>query len=117
LAVRTRGNSGRRPARAAVVLGVASVLTLPLAIYATRFSDAYELLHAGFAIPVAGGLALLALAFARRARRLDAVRLDRAGAGAARVGRVLGILGLCLATSGLVALAVYGLLEYVGTRD
>jgi hypothetical protein len=99
------------------VLGLASVLTLPLAIYATRFSDAYELLHAGFAIPLAGGLALMALASARRARRLDALRLDGTTARAARWGRVLGILGICLATSGLVALAVYGLLEYVGTRN
>ena len=33
---------------------------------------------------------------------------------AVRVGRILGVVGLCLATSALVALAVYGLLEYVG---
>ena len=117
MAVRTRGSDGRRPARAAVVAGIASVVTLPLAIYATRFSDAYELLHAAFAIPVAGALALVALAYARRARRLDALRLDETTARTARAGRVLGALGLCLATSGLVALAVYGLLEYVGTRD
>jgi hypothetical protein len=34
-----------------------------------------------------------------------------------RVGRVLGVVGLCLAASGLVALGVYGLLEYVGSRE
>jgi hypothetical protein len=32
-------------------------------------------------------------------------------------GRLLGIAGLCLAASALVALGVYGLLEYVGSRD
>jgi len=117
LDVRTRGNDGRRPGRAAVAAGLASVATLPLAIYATRFSDAYELLHAAFAIPVAGGLALVALAFARRARRLDALRLDGASTKVARAGWMLGVLGLCLATSALVALAVYGLLEFVGSRD
>jgi hypothetical protein len=117
LAVRTRGNDGRRLGRAAAAAGLASVATLPLAIYATRFSDAYELLHTGFAIPVAGGLALVALALARRARRLEALRLDGASAKVVRAGRVLGVLGLCLATSALVALVVYGLLEYVGSRD
>jgi hypothetical protein len=113
LVARTRSNNGR----ASVVVGLASVVTLPLAIYATRFSDAYELVHAAFAIPVAGGLAFLALALARHARRLGALRLDGTTARAARVGRLLGILGLCLATSALVALVVYGLLEYVGTRE
>ncbi len=70
-----------------------------------------------FAIPVAAGLALAALSFARRARRVDTLRLDGAISRAARWGRVLGVLGLCLATSALVALAVYGLLEYVGRRN
>ena len=32
-------------------------------------------------------------------------------------GRVLGVMGLCLAASALIALGVYGLLEYVGSRE
>jgi len=32
-------------------------------------------------------------------------------------GRILGVVGLCMAASALVALGVYGLLEYVGSRD
>ena len=100
-----------------VVLGLLSVLTLPLAVYATRFSDAYELLHAGFAIPIAAGLALAALASARRTRRLNALRLGVERDTLARAGRVLGIVGLCMAASALVSLGVYGLLEYVGSRD
>jgi hypothetical protein len=94
------------------------VVTLPLAVFGTRFSDAYELLHAGFAVPLAGALAYAALVLAGRARRRDALRLERqAAAGPARVGRILGILGVCLVASALVALGVYGLLEYVGSRD
>jgi len=101
----------------ALASGAASTAALPLAIYATRFSDSYDLLHAGFAIPVAVGLGVLALVLARRARRLGALALRRpSGERAARVGRALGLLGLGLAASGLVALAVYGLLEYAGTR-
>lgn len=100
-----------------VVLGLASVVSLPLAVYVTRFSDAYELLHARFAIPIAAGLALAALAFARRARRLSALRLGADRSTVARAGRVLGIVGLGMAVSALVSLGVYGLLEYVGSRD
>jgi hypothetical protein len=97
---------------------VASVATLPLAIYATRFSDAYELLDAGWAIPVAVVLGIAALALARRARIQAAVSLASArGGGVARAGQVLGLLGLCIAASALVALGVYGLLEYVGSRE
>ena len=92
---------------------------LPFAVFLTRFSGSYDLLHAGFAIPVAAALGLSALALARRARVQASLSLSGAGglSRAATAGRVLGILGLCLAASGLVALGVYGLLEYVGSRE
>ena len=90
---------------------------LPVAIYLTRFSDAYELLHAGFAIPLGAALAFLALALARRASRQRNVLLGQAPrSGAASAGRVLGAIGLCLVAAAVVSLAVYGLLEYVGSR-
>ena len=93
-------------------------ITLPLAVFLTRFSDAYDLLHAGFAIPVAAALGLTALALARRARLRTRVSLSAgAGGGVATAGRVLGVVGLCIAASALVALGVYGLLEYVGSRE
>lgn len=91
-------------------------MTLPLAVYATRFSDAYELLHASVAIPIAVLFALAALALARRARRRNALSLSVERSKLERVGRVLGIVGLCLAASAIVSLGVYGLLEYVGSR-
>jgi hypothetical protein len=101
-----------------VAAGLASVATLPAAVYATRFSDSYDLLHAGFAIPVAVGLAFVALALARRVRMRTSVSLTaETGQGIATAGRVLGILGLCMAASAIVALGVYGLLEYVGSRE
>ena len=110
--------SGSNAAWGSLVAGLASCITLPLAVFLTRFSDAYDLLHAGFAIPVAAGLGLAALALARRARLRARVSLSAdAGGSFAKAGRVLGVVGLCIAASALVALGVYELLEYVGSRE
>ena len=107
-----------RAAWGSVLAGLGSVLALPTAVYLTRFSGSYELLHAGFAIPVAAALGLVALALARRARLRSSVSLAaESGRGLTTAGRVLGVVGLCMAASALVALGVYGLLEYVGSRD
>ncbi len=109
---------GSSAAWGSLVAGLASCATLPLAVFLTRFSDSYELLHAGFAIPLAAGLALVALGLARRARIRTRVSLSAgAGGGLATAGRVLGVVGLCMAAAALVALGVYGLLEYVGSRE
>jgi hypothetical protein len=109
---------GSGAAWSSLVAGLASCAALPAAIYITRFSDSYELLHAGFAIPVAAALGLVALGLARRARVRERVMLSGSGGGgAATAGRVLGVIGLCMAASALVALGVYGLLEYVGSRE
>jgi hypothetical protein len=110
--------SGRGATWGSLVTGLASVAALPVAVYLTRFSERYELLHSGFAIPVAAILGLAAITLARRARRRNVLRLDRdGGGGLARVGGVLGIVGVCMALAALVALGVYALLEYVGTRE
>lgn len=102
----------------ALAAGVGSVAALPAAIYLTRFSETYELLHASVAIPVAALLGVLALALARRGRRRASVALGRrGGARGTTVARVLGIVGLCMAAAALVALGVYGLLEYLGERE
>ena len=99
------------------MVGIASIATLPLAVYLTRLSDTYDLLHAGFAIPVAAAFAFAALGLSNRARRRDALRLGGTTGRLATTGRVLGLVGLFLVASSLVALGVYGLLEYVGSRE
>jgi len=106
----------RRNGRAAwsVVLGALATLTLPVAVVGTRYSRSYELLHAGFAIPLAVVLGIAAIVLARRARARDRATLGRAGGGrAARVGRLLGILGLCIAASASIALGVYAVLHAI----
>jgi hypothetical protein len=110
------GRSGT--AWASLLAGLASVAVLPVGVYASRFSDTLDLIHAGFLIPVVVVLAVSALVLAQRARRQMSVSLaGGSGQGLVTAGRVLGIIGLCVAASALVALGVYGLLEYVGSRE
>jgi len=109
---------GLSSAWGSLLAGVASVATLPVAIYLTRYSERYDLIHGSFAIPLAGALGVVAIMLGARAKRRSAVRLGSGSAGGvASVGRVLGIIGVCLVMAGVVALAVYGLLEYAGSRD
>jgi hypothetical protein len=114
-----RANGLQSPTRAggvSVVLGALSALTMPLAIFATRYSGAYELLHAGLAIPIALGLGVGAVVASRQARRTLRHSLGQDGIRrSARIGWVLGTLGICLAATGTIAVAVYGLLTYVGS--
>ena len=59
-----------------------------------------------------GGIAIL---LARKGRRNIERTIGRAGgAGSARVGRLLGMLGVCVGLTAAVALGVYGLLNYFG---
>lgn len=108
---------GNGRAIAALLVGLLAAATMPLAVIATRYSGSYELLHAGFAIPVAVVLGGVAIGLARGALRHDDMRLGRAGGrAAARIGRGLGVLGIALAATCAVALAVYGILTYLGER-
>jgi len=109
--------AGNARAVVSVVVGLLAVATMPLAILGTRYSDSYDLMHAGFAIPVGVALGAVAIALARKALRHDDMRLGRAGGrGAARFGWAMGVLGIALAATCLVALGVYGLLTYLGER-
>ncbi len=101
-------------ARASVFVGLLSVATMPVAIAATRWSDQYELLQAGFAIPIGAALGLLAVALARRARSRLAPTLGHPkGTRTARLGRFLGLLGFVLALTAAGSLAVYWILSLV----
>ena len=112
--MRSRGSGA---AWASVVAGLASVLTLPAAIYVTRYAESFELMDAAYAIPVGAVLGVAAIALARRARREGSIRLGGSEQnGVARAGRLLAVAGICIALAGVVSLAVYGLLEYAGNR-
>jgi hypothetical protein len=110
--------NGRPPrpasARLSVLVGLLSTLTMPAAILVTRWSDAYELLHATAAIPVGALLGIAAILLARRARSRLAPTLGHPrGTRTARLGRLLGLLGFLLALTAAGSVAVYEMLKVV----
>jgi hypothetical protein len=91
---------------------------MPAALAGTWYAKSYNLLDAGWAIPVALGFGVAALASARNARRRNDQSLGRlGGTRAIRLGRILGTLGICLALTALLSLGVYELLQYLASRN
>ena len=88
------------------------VAALPATVAAAELRPELELLDAAFAVPVAAAAAVAALVLARQAR----VRIERTlgrvgGARSALAGRILGVIGLCLASAGAIAVATFFVLS------
>jgi hypothetical protein len=108
--------AGNARAGWSIVVGLLSIVAVPLAVAATRWSERYELLHAAVGIPVGLILGIGAVLLARRARARHERTLGRAGGlRAAAWGRAFGIAGIAISAAGLIALGVYGLLRYLET--
>ena len=91
-----------------LLLGLLAVFTIPVAILVTDQRNDLRLIHAGFAVPVAAILAIAAIRLAKSARTRLERTLGRAGGEVpARLGRLLGWLGLYLALIGAISIAVY----------
>lgn len=87
---------------------------MPAAVAVTESRDDLRLVHAGFAVPLAGILALAAIFCARRARRRLDRTLGRAGGQrASRVGQILGWLALYGTLIASISLGVYALEYFV----
>ena len=87
---------------------------MPVAAAVAEWHERLELVEAGWAVPGAFLLSLLAVWLARRARRGLERTLGRiGGARTARAGRILGWLGVYIAVTAAVALGVYAYLEYL----
>jgi hypothetical protein len=111
---RTSSSSRRRAnPRAAwsVVCGALSVATIPVGILLARETQVVTLVRSSGSIAVGALLGVCSVILARRAREHVQITLGRAGGeGVARAGRALGILGLLLAVTALLALGFWGLL-------
>jgi hypothetical protein len=114
LAVRTSSNSVRRTrndrARFSVLFALLSLASIPGALYATRLSTV-TVPQAVAGEAVAGTLfGLIAVLLARSAGVQVERTLTRTGERAARAGKWLGFLGLCLGLTAALALGFFGLL-------
>ncbi len=106
----SRARNGR--ARASLLLGLVGAASLPVTIAIAELTNAFELVRAAFAIPVAFVLGIVALVLARGARTRIERTLGRVGGeGAARAGRLLGLLAILLGIAGGIALAFYYVLQ------
>ena len=109
MASRTRSSNPR--AWVAVFLGLVGVLAVPAAIVLSGRSARIGLLDAAWAVPVAAAGGVGALLFARAAHVRLQTTLERAGgAGRVRTARFLGVIGICMALSGAIAVGFYELL-------
>ena len=96
-----------------MLLGVLSVACIPAAIAVAHYS-AVDLIQAGYAVPLAFALGVLAILLARFARRRSERTIGRVGGtGTSRLARVLGAVGIYFAGAGALALGVYALLQYL----
>jgi hypothetical protein len=94
----------------ALVLAVLGLLTLPAAVEASRRSTRISLLDAGYAIPLAFLLGLVALIMARRARNnLRWLRLKEGGTAVASIAVILATVVLCLALTAALSIGFYEL--------
>jgi hypothetical protein len=97
-------------ARVAVLFGLLSLACIPVALYSTRLKNV-DLPQAVAGEAIAGTLlGLIAILLARGARYKVERSLSRPGEGTARLGKWLGVLGLCLGLTAALSLAFFGLL-------
>ena len=91
-------------------------LAVPLVAFAAaRKLDQVSLLQATAATCASAVLGAAALYFARRGRRNIERTIGRLGGeGTARVGRLLGLISLCIGLTAGLALGVYALLNFFG---
>ena len=88
-----------------------AVAAVPAGVVVAERLTGVTLIDAAYAIPVAALAAVSALLFARGARGRIQRTLERAGgAGRARMGRLLGVAGICIVLSASIAVGFYELL-------
>jgi hypothetical protein len=121
MVARTKGNSfgpaaerrrsGNPRAAASVVLGLLAVLAIPAGVVVSYYSVTVTLVESSSSAGLAFIFGLYAIVLSRRGREAFARTIGRAGGQrAARVGKLLGALGLCMGLTAGLAVGFYGLL-------
>ena len=92
--------------------GALSLAAVPAGIVLARETRIVTLVNSAGSVAVALLLGLSAIVLSRRARERVQITLGRAGGEAtARVGRVLGVLGILVGATAALAIGFYGLLS------
>jgi hypothetical protein len=103
--------SSNHRASLAVLAGLLGAVAVPGAIALARQTAGINLIDAAWGIPVAALGGAGALLFVRGARGRLRSSLERSGgSGRIRLGRILGVAGICFALSGTIAIALYEVL-------
>jgi uncharacterized protein (DUF697 family) len=109
--VEGRARSSNHRASIAVLAGILAVVAIPAAIVYVRRTPSLTPIDAGWAIPLAVIFGLGSIALSNLARTRVQWTLGRAGGlGRARAGRILGFIGLCVATSAAISVGFYEVL-------
>ncbi len=97
---------------ASVLVGILGILMVPLGVVLAQETLMVTLLTSGSgSIPAGAILGVYAVILARRGREEASRRVVRGtGRRIARIGRLLGIVSICLAASAALAVGFYGLL-------
>ncbi|MES1248950.1 MAG: hypothetical protein ABUS54_14890 [Actinomycetota bacterium] len=87
------------------------VIAIPAGIAYSRYSATFTLVDAAWLIPVAALASIAGLLVVRGTR--GHVRVSGSRPASLRTGRVLGVLGISLATSATIAIAFYEILLHL----
>jgi len=90
-----------------VLVGLLSLAAIPVALYSTRLKNVNLPQAVGGEAVVGTLLGLIAVLLARGARFKVERTLSRAGEGTARLGKWLGLLGICLGLTAALSLAFF----------
>ena len=115
MVARTRSSSpprgGNPRAAASVVFGLTSVLAIPAGVVVSYYSATVTLVESSSSAGLAIIFGLYSILLSRRGRDVFDRTIGRSGGDrAARAGRLLGGLGLCMGITAGLAVGFYGLL-------
>jgi hypothetical protein len=99
-------------ATASVLVGLLAVAAVPAGVVLSGYSTKVTLINSAYvSVPASILLGLYAIVLARRGRETRERTLGRSGGRVTvRLGRILGIAGLCVGITAGMALGFYGLL-------
>jgi hypothetical protein len=106
-----RASARNSRATASVLFGLLAVLAIPAGIVLSWYSATVTLVESSSSAGLAIVFGLYSIVLSRRGRDMFTRTIGRSGgSGAARAGKLLGAIGLCMGITAGIAVGFYGLL-------